>query len=758
MRHYIIISLTVFVLTCLISDCFYTAEAGEIVIGNRNGVKLTFSETGSITSITVRETDLFATERRNGFSIRDVVANHSVPVEGHFTRQNNGNVLFNGNTADLGIELNATFSDSNGVIFVDVTVTDKLHKDRAIDAVFTMAFKGESWQFGNIWHSNSTLTENVTPGRGANQIDPINGIDVSQIPLGACLCPQTGIALAHSMKSPRFNAYKFFVTSNNTGVLSLTTALGLAAETVKFPYQARYSFALFGFAPEAGMRAAMAEYYRIFHDCFEHNFGDYSGGWALHIPQNNLKLAKRAGMGTNQKEFDYLAARDPTALVKEITDNTVAGLRILAYCEPWGIWHPFPKGWIDTHRIDKLGLVSSIDPTTLRNFLQNDANDKTHTADRFPGKLKRADIVKIIENTAIEPQPDSWGITYHTKDFPWATNQDRKTFEGAVILANSDPDLPSPNRWDLTWGPQSQVGLVARMIEEHGGTESIGVYLDSEAFGLGWGNFNYRRDHWIHTDVPLSYARDPKKQIRPALPMALSNLEFLRKNYDEAHRRGWCVAGNTWHPVVQFSVAYLDFVGAGEHWENTFQPQTDYRIFRFLAYRKPVSTMDYVLHFSTVPPTEEIIKTVHEPRCNYLLLYGIFPGTANAWNQPKKIALILPVMEKYAELIRTINLAGWQPLTVAKIEGEMVNQVLVERWGNNPENGLYFTIRAKNDDVPAGQMCLTFDTNSLKVGDRFTATELVDGKIVTTTIKDGKATLTFDLPAKRTLLIALRPK
>jgi hypothetical protein len=738
--------------------CFCTAETDELTIGNNNGVKLTFSDDGHIIGITVRETNLFTAKQRTGFSIRDVMENRSVPVEGHFTKINDKKVLFNGTAADLGIKLDAVFSDSNGVIFIDVTVIDKLHKDRAIDAVFTMAFKGESWQFGNIWCSNSTLTENVTPGRGANQIDPINGIDVSQMPLGACVCPQTGIALAHSMKSPCFNAYRFFVTKNNTGVLSLTTALGLAAETAKFPHQAQYSFAIFGFESDAGMRAAMTEYYRIFHDCFEHNLGDYPGGWALHIPQNNLKLAKRAGMGTNQKEIDNLAAHDPTALVKDIADNTAAGLRVLVYSEPWGIWHPFPKGWIDTHRIDKLGFISSIDVTTFHNFLQNDANDKTHTADRFPGNLTRADIVKIIENTTIEHQPDVWGITYHTKDFPWATNQERKTFEGAAILANSDPDLPSPNRWDLTWGQQSQVGLVASVIEEHGGTEPIGVYLDSEVFGMGWGNFNYRRDHWIHADVPLAYTRDQKGQIRPVLPMALSNLEFLRKNHDEAHRRNWCVAGNTWHPMVQFSIAYIDLIGAGEQWENTFQSQSDFRTFRFLAYRKPVSTMDYVLHFSTVPPTEETVQTVHEPRCNYLLLYGIFPGTANAWNQPKKIALILPIMEKYAGLIRTINLAGWEPLTTAQVEGEMVDQVLVERWGNKPENGLYFTVRAKDDKVPVGQVCLTFDTNSLGVGDRFTATELVDSKTVTTTIKEGKVTLIFDLPVKRTLLIAIRPK
>jgi hypothetical protein len=64
---------------------------------------------------------------------------------------------------------------------------------------------------------------------------------------------------------------------------------------------------------------------------------------------------------------------------------------------------------------------------------------------------------------------------------------------------------------------------------------------------------------------------------------------------------------------------------------------------------------------------------------------------------------------------------------------------------------LYFTVRTKNDTVSAGQICLTFDVTSWEVGKRFTTMEMVDGKVITTIIKNDLASSIFDLPAKHTL-------
>jgi hypothetical protein len=118
----------------------------------------------------------------------------------------------------------------------------------------------------------------------------------------------------------------------------------------------------------------------------------------------------------------------------------------------------------------------------------------------------------------------------------------------------------------------------------------------------------------------------------------------------------------------------------------------------------------------------------------------------------------MSVLEKYSGLIRRINLAGWEPLTEATVEGELANQVLLERWGGENADELYFTIRAKNNLVPAGNARLIFNANKLGVDENLIAFELVDNQTIATKIINGNACLTFTLPKDRTLLIHLCKK
>jgi len=746
--------------------CADESKPDILTIGNAAKIRMDFSG-GGITGLTLQTADMHAAGA--GFSIRDVMNNQSEQVTGQYTSNGNESVRFSGLAPTLGIALTAVFTARNEAIYADVQINDKQKSDRAIDVTFTIKISGHSWKFCNLWVDNPTHTEAVPSGGGANQIDNLfGGLQISQIPFGACIGTQKiGVMLAHSMREPRCNAYRFSASSPETGSLSITTALGLAAET-KIPHHADYSFVITGFKEDEainaeGSRAAMTEYYRIFPECFEHNLTDYPGAWAIWISRENLNLAKQAGMGTNQIESEGLAVSNSASFNSFVIDNAKAGLRALFYSEPWGIWHPFEPGWLDSHITNETGVnafCSSVNTDDVKKYLQGDANDITHTADRFPGGLKRKDIVQIIDNTVIERKPGIWGIQSGIYNgFPWSVNEDRKNYQGTIIFTNSDPDLPEPNRWTLTWGEKTQNGLIAKTLDDGNITVPAGVYLDSEVYGLGWHLFNYRRSHWTYADVPLAYEKGSDGVVRPALPMLLSNSEFLRKNQDEAHRRNWCVASNTWHPLVQFIVGFTDMVGAGEHAENTFQSQTAYRTFRFLSYRKPVSVMDYVLDFHEFPVNQETVNNIFEPRCNYYLLYGIYPGTANQWNNSEKINALLALLEKYGNLTRAINVAGWQPFTAAAVEGSMAEQLLVERWGNNINNGVYFTVRAKDKDI-SGNAVLSANMSVLNPNNaELTVEELVDNSnVITETSQDGRLRLSFNIPANRTLLFKISKK
>ena len=90
---------------------------------------------------------------------------------------------------------------------------------------------------------------------------------------------------------------------------------------------------------------------------------------------------------------------------------------------------------------------------------------------------------------------------------------------------------------------------------------------------------------------------------------------------------------------------------------------------------------------------EKIERLCVEPRLNTYLQYGIFAGTANSWNQPEKVALLIPAMKRYARWTLMLNEAGWEEIPNVALSGGAAGKVLVERWGNHPEKGLYYTLR-----------------------------------------------------------------
>jgi hypothetical protein len=168
-----------------------------------------------------------------------------------------------------------------------------------------------------------------------------------------------------------------------------------------------------------------------------------------------------------------------------------------------------------------------------------------------------------------------------------------------------------------------------------------------------------------------------------------------------------------------------------------------------MAYRKPVSTMDYVLHFKNLPHTEESVRTVIEPRINTYLVYGIYPGAGNGFSDPARLALTTPVFARYKPLFKAIHRAGWEPAPKATVDA--ASTVLYERWGAGPT--AYFTLYAKAD-VPT-PVTLSYRPADIGLAGGEAVAELVDGLAATTGEKDGMATVTLTLTPRRTALLRL---
>lgn len=450
--------------------------------------------------------------------------------------------------------------------------------------------------------------------------------------------------------------------------------------------------------------------------------------------------------------------------LKAISDSP---LLVSQYSEPWGYWVPLPKGW---------GLRNQISGTKgfVDNFLLNTRKyrkeilaqyiGKPEESDRFPG-LSKDFVAKAIENTAIWRTPrGEWCFDCNFSNaFRWGEFKNNPC-DATIIIADSNPDLPSPNRWDVTI---NQIEYVKKIADNVGAKINV-FYTDSLLFMLGWNEYDFHRAHWKYTNVPLTFTEFNGQKV-PVANMALSNAQFMKKYYDYCRKNGYYTMNNTWSPIVQYSIAYYDIIGAGEHWDRAgLPPFADFRTMRLLANQKPISHLDYLISVDDFPMEKSF------DRANYALLYGFYPGTANSWS-PEFIEKVRPLCEKYMPLVRMLNTAGWEVLTRTSIRGENSDQVLFERWGTTVLTGLFYTVR--NTSNKATTITLSFNPkefpltkmeknmhepvggSQLQRGAAINvkeAMEFIFGIPIETKVIDGKVHLTFEAPANQTLLIQVR--
>ena len=745
----------------IISLYLYLAVAGSLLAADlkltSGNLTLEAASSGKLSGLQVNHQE-YLNGAQQPFSAFDAASGEQESFSGTFSRNDRGELLFRGEAPKLKLALEAVYAPLSGrnAFLVQVELQDLTSGDRAIRLQYDLKLKAAQWRFGSNWDRSPNGAISCHPGNSYSQIEMLNGMPVSQPPWLLADDGSTGIMLAHSMMKPRFFSYTMHYSQAQEATLSWQVPLGLTPATEKFPSRAGLEFLLGSFDGRYSARGGMQAYYDAFPEIYRSRLQEH-GAWALWIPNETMGIAAKCGMLLNQREWDLDFQSNPEQAVKLWKHTQDAGLKVLLYSEPWGIYMPFPKNWIDQNSTGPApsSYQTAADTGKMKALFKADADDNA-PSDRFPGTLTRSDIVKIVENCAIEytPQGD-WRLNaYGRGGFIW--DGPRKNWDTGMLILNSDPDLPRPNRNNITW-EQARYGHIFEQAKKYG-LKVDGLYLDSELFYAGWNEFNFRRDHWKYADVPLTYTvRDGKPYL--AQHMSLANNDFLKWNRNEADKHGLFVAGNVWNPLIQFVVPYVDMVGVGEHWdakpENFAAMINEFKVFRNYSGNKLLSTMDYVLNFGGgVPETPEAVEAVMEPRLNTCLMYGIWPGTANAWMFPEKVAMLVPLFERYVPVFKAITEAQWQVIPLMEVKGEGADSIFRERWGNNPEEGLFFTLHNPNPE--AGKVTLEWTLADFG-GKAFTSiTDMVGKKNIKFRVKDGKAVAELEIPARRTIALEVK--
>jgi hypothetical protein len=273
-------------------------------------------------------------------------------------------------------------------------------------------------------------------------------------------------------------------------------------------------------------------------------------------------------------------------------------------------------------------------------------------------------------------------------DTPWC--------DGAVWSMNSSPGVPGAvTDFLLKWNP----ALRDRLYPEGRKDGLDGEYVDSSE-GYVTDELDFRRDHFAGAGAPLTFDAESRK---PCLYRGLVAWEYVRGIERDVHARGRLMMANGTPHGLCWLAPLLDVMGTETDWNRgkTWQPMPD----RELIWRRALcGPKPYCFLMNTV--FDDFPPALVEKYMKRSLAYGMFPGffSHNAaeghyFSRKDLYNRDRALFKKYVPLCRRVAEAGWQPVTLARVDDP---KVYVERWGR-----AYLTVF--NDSAEKKTVTITLD-------------------------------------------------
>lgn len=688
---------------------------GAVVDSLTTGDGLTLGltrEGGAIASLTLDGTNLVPAARgyTGGLFVRDRVTNSDFM---HFggTLASSGSTLTQTDAGSvLNLSLSAMMTAQPGQITINGSITDLSNTDRGVTVYFALPHDPSGWVWGDALRRSR-----VVAGAGEFRNTTLDGFQdgpLSPYPWSAVTGLVTsagqasGLSLAYALDLP---AQVRIVCNPATRQLYLAYDLALTAES-KMPRRATYRFSLFkhqsawpfAASESRGFRAAAQRYYELFPAWFQRRVPPSEEG--IWIAFTDLSLIPGLpDFGVEFHEADLWA----------VPFDDAHGVRTLRYVsEPWSYHMPI------------------LDATDPNNYAQVIAylNNQYQT-----GTGRARDMAEATLSSGTFDEQGRY--RFQSENVPWCNNSGKCV----VFTLNADPDVSVPpyllNKAKTDWNPTVWGAYDANPTLD-------GEYIDS--FYTQGGVANYRRQHFGAADLPL-LPSGPSSQ--PAIAEVQSTYEFSRAIASDIHGRGKWMMANTILLNIPWGAELFDVAGTEVNWYGTgsWQPPADewFLYKRALMHRKPYGTL-MNMDFSnlTFERSEQYMQIS--------LFYGIYASMFSAdastnayWTQPALYERDRPLFKKYVPLVRTLNQAGWQPLSHATSSHPAI---YVERYGHG--NPLYLTLRNDGSNAAAGTVTLNTTAVGLLGGGRLDIRDQIGAGIQQIDYSGESASIPVTLPAQ----------
>ena len=577
-----------------------------------------------------------------------------------------------GQCAELGLRLDYTITPRSNHLRVSGRILDTTGQDRAVTLVFALPVTTNGFLPDDLGDHYGPVIRPPRAYRMETHIKCGATGTLALYPVLPMWQGQSGLALGLDMAKPAIYRLGYDPALQ---WLWIAYDFGLAPDTQRFPGGADFQFVLYSFPGAGGFRGAWQKFMDIFPDYFAVRSTD-QGLWMpftdIATVQDWQDFGFKYHEGNNNVPFDDA--------------HQILSFR---YTEPMTWWMPMPK---EVPRTAEAALK-----------IRDELLIRGKPYQRLPAQVTLA--------AAMYDESGQPALQFRNE--PWC--------DGAIWSLNPNPHLPGTNfaRWHWSEALKRQL---------HGPDAKgrlDGEYLDSLE-GYVTADLNYRREHFAHTTIPLTFATDTQ---RLALFKGLAVFEFTRWFSEEVRQMGKLTFANGVPYRFTFLCPWLDVMGTETDWNRNGKwqppPVATLSLWRFMSGAKPYLLLMNT-HYDALTP--DLVEKYFQ-RCAF---YGFYPSmfSHNAaenpyWQNPKWYNRDRPLFRKYIPIIKQTAEAGWQPLTGVQCDNP---DLWLERFGADTGAAIYVTVFNATTRTQTGN--LRGHSVPAAPAMSFTVTELIGGRQV----------------------------
>lgn len=669
------------------------ACAGSAV-KSQDGLSITFGNEGRVESILVDEQSL-PIASTGGFQIKDVRSQTGFLPVTVSVAVSNGITHLLGKLEEQRLELRANVSSKGEYLAVDGFLRDLIGKDRAIDLKFSLPVDARGWNWGGGIEDERSIEKAAHGHRAADGVTVYPLAPISNAKLNV------GLSMAVPPDAP-----SVFETGADKNGLSITFKLGISSATQPSS-QTPFHFVIYRHDPAWGFRSSLERYYYLFREPFFVRKVNKIGAWGWHHPppsewtNANLYAFHECGGETWQTKDEGMHGyeHEGTNLANSVAD--FERLSKLSDDQKLGIYS-LPYTMVGQRQIYRLATMPKDRDEAMAAFEKWTTKDPIIFQTPGPSvSFRTVDQLKeMIRNSNV----------YDERQKPSVLLRD---YLGNTVTF---PLNPNPR----LFSDSNAVTIARYTLEDYlpmlfSGSKYVdGCYVDS--LGRWPGYYNFRREHFRYTALPLTYSG---KDASPCIWNLQSHAEYLQELSKRLHQQNKIVFANGVHANRVMLGFYVDALGM--EGLPDFARGDGYFSTRVAAGTKP-----------------------------YCALNGRDNVSARAWNSCLYLGILIgarsekgAAMErKYLPAIIHINEAGWQPITLAKSDSD---QVMVERWGGGQGKPVAFTLLNRSKHPAKTTIHVDAAALGIRAG---VLHDLVAQKALPAVWKNGEATFACELPAE----------